>query len=66
MIAKFHELNLDDVKTVSGGVDRATALVVPNKTMTATPSLSTSFANSLSISRPTMDVSQLTVAARRY
>lgn len=68
MIAKFHELNLDDIKNVSGGVDRATALIVPNKTMMAVPSLpasSTIAMSSSAISRPTIDVTQFSVAARR-
>jgi hypothetical protein len=67
MIAKIRELKLDDLKNVSGGVDRATALIVPNKTVMAMPSLPTSTYSpgSMTVSRPSIDLAQLNVSAIR-
>jgi hypothetical protein len=67
MTAKIRELNVDDLKTVSGGVDRTAALVVPVKTAMALPTLpaSTYSVGSTTISRPSIDIPQFNASAIR-
>lgn len=62
MTDTIRDLDLDDVKTVSGGAAPTTATRVPNKHVVTTASLS---AHLDAATRPTVDVTQLSISTRR-